>query len=112
MANLLQVSAFGRVMEAVDTVSMSKAIFPALVEWKADGADSQELSNVVTAATEGYAFPTNLDLDQPVGSLAPQSQADLLPQALDEGWERDGLSRRWTPSKHADVHRSADDRRG
>ena len=42
---------------------------------------------MITVAAEGYAFPTNLDLDQPVGSLAPQSQAELLQQALDEGWE-------------------------
>ena len=89
MANLLQVSsAFGRAMETVDTVSTCRAIFAALVQARADGTDSHQLDNVVTAAAEGYAFPTNLDLDQPVGSLAPQSQADLLRQALDEGWER------------------------
>jgi ectoine hydroxylase-related dioxygenase (phytanoyl-CoA dioxygenase family) len=88
MANLLQVSsAFGRAMETVDTVSVCKAIFAALVQAKADGTESHQLDNVVTAAAEGYAFPTNLDLDQPVRSLAPQSQADLLRQALGEGWE-------------------------
>jgi ectoine hydroxylase-related dioxygenase (phytanoyl-CoA dioxygenase family) len=88
MANLLQVSsAFGRAMETVDTVSICKAIFAALVQWKADGADRHQLDNVVTAAAEGYAFPTNLDLDQPVGSLAPQSQAELVLQALTENWD-------------------------
>jgi len=88
MANLLQVSsAFGRAMETVDTATICKAIFPVLRRWKAEGADSEQLGNVITVAAEGYAFPTNLDLDQPVGSLAPQSQAELLQQALDEGWE-------------------------
>ncbi len=88
MANLLQVSsAFGRAMETVDTVEIVTAVFPALRRWKADGADAAHLGNVITAAAEGYPFPTNLDLDQPVGSLAPQSQADLLRQALDEEWE-------------------------
>jgi ectoine hydroxylase-related dioxygenase (phytanoyl-CoA dioxygenase family) len=88
MANLLQVSsAFGRAMETVDTVAICNAIFPTLLARRADGAGDRQLSNVVAAAAEGYAFPTNLDRDQPVGSLVPQSQADLLRQALDEGWD-------------------------
>jgi hypothetical protein len=40
----------------------------------------------VAASAEGYAFPTNLDRDQPIGGLAPQTQAELLLQALSEGW--------------------------
>jgi ectoine hydroxylase-related dioxygenase (phytanoyl-CoA dioxygenase family) len=88
MANLLQVSsAFGRAMETVDTDVVATAIFPVLLRWKAEGAEKNQLGNVITAAAEGYPFPTNLDLDQPVGSLAPQSQADLLRQAVDEDWE-------------------------
>ena len=50
------------------------------------------LANVVAAAAEGYPFPTNLDLDQPVGSLAPQSQADLVHQALAENWDEARLA--------------------
>jgi ectoine hydroxylase-related dioxygenase (phytanoyl-CoA dioxygenase family) len=88
MANLLQVSsAFGRAMETVDTTRVCTALFPVLRDRLAEGADEQQLRNVITAAAEGYPFPTNLDLDQPVGSLAPQSQSELLRQALDEGWE-------------------------
>jgi hypothetical protein len=34
------------------------------------------------AAAEGYAFPTNLDSDQPIGSLAPPSQVDTVLAAL------------------------------
>jgi hypothetical protein len=45
------------------------------------------VANVVAAAAEGYAFPTNLDRDQPIGGLAPQTQAELLHQALAEKWD-------------------------
>ena len=86
MANLLQVSsAFGRAMESVDRVGMSLALYPVLARRKAAGADERELRNVVAASAEGYAFPTNLDRDQPVGGLAPQTQAELVWQALGEG---------------------------
>jgi ectoine hydroxylase-related dioxygenase (phytanoyl-CoA dioxygenase family) len=88
MANLLQVSsAFGRAMESVDRVAMSLALYPVLARRKAAGADERELRNVVAASAEGYAFPTNLDRDQPVGGLAPQTQAELVWQALGEGWD-------------------------
>lgn len=93
MANLLQLSsAFGRAMETVDTTAVCTAIFPALRRRKAEGAEPRELHNVVATAAEGYAFPTNLDLDQPVGSLAPPSQADLLARALDEDWDAHRLA--------------------
>lgn len=93
MANLLQVSsAFGRAMESVDSTSICRAVFPVLRSRKADGASDQQLDNVIATAAEGYAFPTNLDLDQPVGSLAPPSQADLVRQALAEDWEPGRLS--------------------
>jgi ectoine hydroxylase-related dioxygenase (phytanoyl-CoA dioxygenase family) len=88
MANLLQVSsAFGRAMESVDRVAMSLALYPVLARRKAAGADERELRNVVAASAEGYAFPTNLERDQPVGGLAPQTQAELVWQALGEGWD-------------------------
>jgi ectoine hydroxylase-related dioxygenase (phytanoyl-CoA dioxygenase family) len=88
MANLLQVSsAFGRAMESVDRVAMSLALYPVLARRKAAAADERELHNVVAASAEGYAFPTNLDRDQPVGGLAPQTQAELVWQALGEGWD-------------------------
>jgi ectoine hydroxylase-related dioxygenase (phytanoyl-CoA dioxygenase family) len=88
MANLLQVSsAFGRAMESVDRVAMGLALYPVLARRKAAGADERELRNVVAAWAEGYAFPTNLDRDQPVGGLAPQTQAELVWQALGEGWD-------------------------
>jgi ectoine hydroxylase-related dioxygenase (phytanoyl-CoA dioxygenase family) len=88
MANLLQVSsAFGRAMETVDTVTVSRAVFPALLAAKADGMAPGRLGNVITAAAEGYPFPTNLDRDRPAGGLNPQTQAELLGQALTAEWD-------------------------
>ena len=85
MANLLQVSsAYGRAMETVDRHTMSKSLFPVL---KALKLGQQPLKNVVAACAEGYAFPTNLDRDPPIGGLAPQSQAQLMLRALEENWD-------------------------
>jgi ectoine hydroxylase-related dioxygenase (phytanoyl-CoA dioxygenase family) len=82
MANLLQVSsAFGRAMETVDRAAMCRALYPVLRDFTGD------VANVVAATAEGYAFPTNLDHDQPIGGLAPQTQAELLEQALFEEWD-------------------------
>jgi ectoine hydroxylase-related dioxygenase (phytanoyl-CoA dioxygenase family) len=88
MANLLQVSsALGRAMETVDTTAICRAVHPVLRRWRAEGVDARTIGNVVTAAAEGYPFPTNLDLDQPVGSLVPQTEADLVHRALVEDWD-------------------------
>jgi ectoine hydroxylase-related dioxygenase (phytanoyl-CoA dioxygenase family) len=87
MANLLQVSsAFGRAMEAVDRSRMCAAVFPALLAMADAGAAGPAIANVIAACAEGYAFPTNLDLDQPVGGLAPLTQAEILAQAVAERW--------------------------
>ena len=88
MANLLQVSSgFGRAMESVDRVRTSKAVYPVLAARKAAGATEQFLANAVASSAEGYPFPTNLDRDANVNGLTPLSQAELIHQALDEGWE-------------------------
>ncbi len=88
MANLLQVSsAFGRAMESVDTRAITTAVYPVLRRWVSEGAPARAVANVVTAAAEGYPFPTNLDHDQPVGSMVPESQAALVHRALAEGWD-------------------------
>jgi ectoine hydroxylase-related dioxygenase (phytanoyl-CoA dioxygenase family) len=85
MANLLQVSsAFGRAMESVDRVRMAVTLYPVLRTLRHD--DPFDLDNVIAASAEGYAFPTNLDRDQPIGGLAPLTQADLVRQALAEDW--------------------------
>jgi len=86
MANLLQISSpFGRAMEALDRTAMVRAVYPVLLEMARDGRSDSELTNVVNATAEGYAFPTNLDRDQPLGSLAPPSQVDTVLSALADG---------------------------
>lgn len=83
MANLLQVSSpFGRAMESLDRTAMVRAVYPALQAMRAAGRSEQHLLNAVVATAEGYAFPTNLDRDQPIGSLAPPSQVDAVLDAL------------------------------
>jgi ectoine hydroxylase-related dioxygenase (phytanoyl-CoA dioxygenase family) len=86
-ANLLQVSsAFGRAMESVDRERMCAALYPALQARAATGAD---VGAAVATAADGYAFPTDLDRDPPVGGLAPPTQADLVHRALAEGWDHE-----------------------
>jgi ectoine hydroxylase-related dioxygenase (phytanoyl-CoA dioxygenase family) len=82
MANLLQVSsAFGRAMETVDRAAMLRVLYPVLRHHPGS------VDNVIAASAEGYAFPTNLDTHQPVGGLAPKTQADVVREALAEGWD-------------------------
>lgn len=89
VANLLQVSsAFGRAMETVNREKMSGKLYPALKAMLADGRMSRaEASCAIASCAEGYSFPTNLDRDPPVGGLAPKTQAQLMYEALDGGWE-------------------------
>jgi len=84
MANLLQVSsAFGRCMESVDRLRMAQALYPALRHMQ---LPAQEVDNAIAACAEGYAFPTNLDRDPPIGGLAPESQQALLRRAWAGQW--------------------------
>jgi ectoine hydroxylase-related dioxygenase (phytanoyl-CoA dioxygenase family) len=98
MANLLQISSgFGRAMETVNREAMVSALFPVLRSY------GGSIGNVIAASAEGYAFPTNLDRDQPIGGLAPQTQAELLHQALAEGWDEP----RFTEALRAQSRRHA-----
>ncbi|TCR81482.1 phytanoyl-CoA dioxygenase family protein [Rhizobium sp. BK376] len=86
VANLLQVStAFGRAMETVDRERMSGKLFAALKALKGKLSEA-EIANAVASCAEGYSFPTNLDRDPPLGGLAPKTQAQLMHEALREGW--------------------------
>jgi ectoine hydroxylase-related dioxygenase (phytanoyl-CoA dioxygenase family) len=90
MANLLQVSSgFGRAMEQVDRARVVNAVYPAL---RASRLGPDAVANAVAASAEGYPFPTNLDLDQPVDGLTPISQAELVHRALAEGWDPAALT--------------------
>ena len=86
MANLLQISsAFGRAMETVNRSKMSKALFPVLKDFSNGKILSdRQLNNAIHACAEGYSFPTNLDLDPPIGGLAPKSQSQLMKEALEQ----------------------------
>ena len=95
MANLLQVSsAFGRAMESVDRRRVVEAVYPALLARKAAGMPPARVGDVVAASAEGYAFPTNLDRDQPVSGMSPETQADLVRRALGEAISPEELSER------------------
>jgi hypothetical protein len=50
------------------------------------------LARALAAAAEGYPFPTNLDLDQPVGGMTPASQAELATEALAAGTPPEALA--------------------
>jgi len=88
MANLLQVSsAYGRAMESLDRTRMCNAVFPVLRAMRAHRQlDATQTAAVIASCAEGYAFPTNLDRNPPVGGLAPASQQQILSKALDENW--------------------------
>ncbi|MCK9689270.1 phytanoyl-CoA dioxygenase family protein [Scleromatobacter humisilvae] len=93
MANLLQVSsAFGRAMESVNRDRMLRMLYPQLLAMGRDGAlDRRAQAHVVAASAEGYAFPTNLDRDPPLGGLAPESPQAVTLRALHEGWPPERL---------------------
>ncbi len=106
MANLLQVSsAFGRAMETVDRAKVVTAVYPVLRARRAAGADQAAVANAVAASAEGYPFPTNLDLDQPIGGLTPLAQADIVRRPS----PTDGSRRRWRGARRATTaaHRRA-----
>ena len=87
-ANLLQISsAMGRAMETVDRERVTLALYPVLQTLSLSREITTAMvENVIAASAEGYPFPTNLDWDQPIGGLAPQSQADAVAHALQQGW--------------------------
>ncbi|MEI6362800.1 MAG: phytanoyl-CoA dioxygenase family protein [Actinomycetes bacterium] len=106
MANLLQVSSpFGRAMESVDRELVVASIYDDLRKAHvSEGWDWREVDNVVAASAEGYAFPTNLDRDQPVGGLAPKTQADIMREALQEDCDHETLVARL--SEHVERTRT------
>ena len=85
MANLLQVSsAFGRAMENLDRVDMTRRLYNVLRNGN-HGLNQLEMDAAISACSEGYSFPTNLDTDPPIGGLAPETQAALCRRALSIG---------------------------
>jgi hypothetical protein len=79
-------------METVDRDRVLRAVYPELLARRAAGTPADSLARALAAAAEGYPFPTNLDLDQPVGGMTPASQAELAAEALAWGASADDLS--------------------
>ena len=79
-------------METVDRDRVLRAVYPVLLERKAAGVPAEALARALAASAEGYPFPTNLDLDQPVGGMTPASQAELAAEALLAGTSADDLA--------------------
>lgn len=106
MANLLQVSsAFGRAMETIDRERVALAVYPALLAAQDAGMAPRHLRNAIACAAEGYAFPTNLDRDQPIDGLSPRTQAEIVTEALALGLAPGDLQGKlteqtWTRASH------------
>jgi ectoine hydroxylase-related dioxygenase (phytanoyl-CoA dioxygenase family) len=74
-------------METVDRTRMARRLYPVLKQRVTARAMSlDDARRAVAACAEGYAFPTNLDRDPPLGGLAPESQQALMMRALSEAW--------------------------
>ena len=53
---------------------------------RAKTLDASARAHAIAACAEGYSYPTNLDRDPPIGGLAPKTQAQIMAQAVAEGW--------------------------
>ena len=95
LVNLLQIgSGFGRSIETVDTARICRAVYAQLLSMDSAQSISEiELDSVIAASAEGYAFPTNLDLDSPTDSMIPPSEQDLLRKAVAEHWSEEQFDR-------------------
>ena len=85
IGNLLQISSpFGKTMESINYIKILKRIYPFLLEHSIKKTLSEKLiENVLICATDGYAFPTNLDYDQNSNSkLQGMSMFELTKQSL------------------------------
>ncbi len=85
IANLLQISSpFGKTMERIDYLKIINRIYPFLLEHSINKTLSEKLiENVLVCATDGYAFPTNLDNDKNLNSkLQGMTMFELTKQSL------------------------------
>ena len=88
IANLLQISsAFGKAMESVDRVKMTKLIYPVLLEKKKrNQLREDEVRTIGASVTDSYSFPTNLDTDSPREGSVPETSQFLMERALSKKW--------------------------
>ena len=85
IGNLLQISSpFGKTMERIDYLKIINRIYPLLLEHSINKTLSEKLiENVLVCATDGYAFPTNLDNDKNSNSkLQGMTMFELAKQSL------------------------------
>jgi len=93
MANLLQVSSvFGKAMETIDHEAMTNAVYRAILRASDAGTPPDDIDRAITATTDGYSFPGNLDRDPPLAGLAPPTQADIVRRAVAERWAPTALA--------------------
>ncbi len=93
MANLLQIcSGFTQAMELVDRRAMTLAAYPEFVRLANSSTNQRALNAAIDATADGYAFPTNLDIEPPVGGLAPPTAAARVKAALAAGHSVDELA--------------------
>jgi len=87
--NLVQVSsAFSKPMETVDLYKIIQTIYPQLLElYQGELITGLSLDTILTASCDSYSFPTNLDTDSPIGSMAPQTSKELTYEALIQNWD-------------------------
>jgi hypothetical protein len=77
-------------MESLNRAKMCEVLYPLLLDNLATSKMTEaETDAVIASCAEGYPFPTNLDIDPPVGGLAPESQQVLFARALRESWAVD-----------------------
>jgi hypothetical protein len=53
--------------------------------------DHESIGNVVAVAADGYSFPTNLDADQPLAGLAPETVQSMMMRSLVAGLSSDSF---------------------
>ena len=88
IANLLQISsAFGKAMESVDRVKMTKLIYPVLLEKKnSNQLREDEVRTIGASVTDSYSFHINLDTDSTKGDSVPENTECLMERALSNKW--------------------------
>jgi hypothetical protein len=81
-------------MESVDRIKMTKLIYQVLLDRKKYHQISPTETKAVWASViDGYAFPTNLDLDSPMEGLVTENLWTLMERALNEEWPCDRFNK-------------------
>ena len=97
-ANLIQIcSAFNKGMEAVNRSKVCQNIYPTLLDMIGSNSLSEnQLDAIISATADGYSFPTNLDIDEPIreGGFLPLTMQQVFKEALDSRLSIESLRER------------------